>query len=89
MLALYYYSYNHVKPHGSVRTKGNNRVTPAMASGIADRPATYEDLVAHRGVARDRCVKTQCPLKVPMPWSSSTRAPEALAFRPVHVECWV
>ncbi len=62
MLALYYYSYNHVKPHGSVRTKGNNRVTPAMASGIADRPATYEDLVAHRGVARDRCVKTQCPL---------------------------
>ena len=46
MLALYYYSYNHVKPHGSVRTKGNNRVTPAMASGIADRPATYQDLVA-------------------------------------------
>ena len=46
MLALYYYSYNHVKPHGSVRTKGNNRITPAMAAGIATRPATYEDLVA-------------------------------------------
>ena len=45
-LSLYYYSYNHVKPHGSVRTKGNNRVTPAMAAGIADRPATYADLVA-------------------------------------------
>ena len=46
MLALYYYSYNHVKPHGSVRTKGNNRITPAMAAGIATRPATYKDLVA-------------------------------------------
>ena len=45
-LALYYFSYNHVKPHGSVRTKGNNRITPAMAAGIATRPATYEDLVA-------------------------------------------
>ena len=46
MLALYYYSYNHVKPHGSLRTKRNNRITPAMAAGIATRPATYEDLVA-------------------------------------------
>ena len=46
MLALYYFSYNHVKPHGSVRTKGNNRITPAMAAGIADRPATYADLVS-------------------------------------------
>ena len=28
-----------------MRTKGNNRITPAMAAGIADRPATYADLV--------------------------------------------
>ena len=45
MLALYYFSYNHVKPHGSLRTKRDNRVTPAMAAGIAARPATYADLV--------------------------------------------
>ena len=45
-LALYFYVYNHVKPHGSLRTKRDNRVTPAMAAGIADRPATFEDLVA-------------------------------------------
>ena len=37
--------YNHVKPHGSLRTKRDNRVTPAMAAGIADRPATLEALV--------------------------------------------
>ena len=45
-LSLYFFVYNHVKPHGSVRTKWNNRVTPAMAAGLADRPATFEDLVA-------------------------------------------
>ena len=44
--ALYFYCYNWVKPHGSVRTKRNNRVTPAMAAGLTDRPATYADLVA-------------------------------------------
>ena len=45
MLALYYYVANHVKPHGALRTKGDNRITPAMAAGIADRPATLEALV--------------------------------------------
>ena len=44
-LALYFYHYNHVKPHGALRTKRDNRVTPAMAAGIADRPATLEQLV--------------------------------------------
>ncbi|MDD9985005.1 MAG: IS1 family transposase [Spirochaetaceae bacterium] len=44
-LALYIYHYNHVKPHGAVRTKANNQITPAMAAGIADRPATLEGLV--------------------------------------------
>ena len=46
MLALYFHVYNHVKPHGAVRTKRNNRITPAMAAGVADRPATLEQLVA-------------------------------------------
>ena len=45
MLALYFHAYNHIKPHGSVRTKRNNRVTPAMAAGLTDRPATYAELV--------------------------------------------
>ncbi len=45
MQAIYFFSYNHVKPHGSLRTKGDNRVTPAMASGIAERPATLGQLV--------------------------------------------
>lgn len=44
-LALYIYHYNHVKPHGAVRTKWNNQITPAIAAGIADRPATLEELV--------------------------------------------
>ena len=35
-----------MKPHGALRTTGDNRVTPAMAAGIADRPATLEQLVA-------------------------------------------
>ena len=46
MMTLYFFSYNHVKPHGAVRTKRNNRITPAMAAGIATRPATIEELVA-------------------------------------------
>ena len=46
MLALYYYVANWVKPHGALRTKGDNRITPAMAAGIAGRPATLEELVA-------------------------------------------
>ena len=46
MIALYFHVYNHVKPHGSLRTKLNNRVTPAMAAGLADRPVTLAELVA-------------------------------------------
>ena len=46
MLALYFHVYNWIKPHGSVRTKRNNRVTPAMAAGLADRPATLAELVS-------------------------------------------
>ena len=46
MLALYFHVYNWIKPHGSLRTKRNNQITPAMAAGIADRPATLAELVA-------------------------------------------
>ena len=45
-LSLYFFVANHVKPHGSLRTKRDNRITPAMAAGIADRPATLAELVA-------------------------------------------
>ena len=45
-LSLYFFVYNDVKPHGSLRTKRDNRITPAMAAGIADRPATLTELVA-------------------------------------------
>ena len=45
MLDLFYFYYNFVKPHGSVRTKRNNKITPAMAAGLTDRPATFTELV--------------------------------------------
>ena len=38
MLSLYFFWYNNVRPNSAVRTKLNNRVTPAMAAGLADRP---------------------------------------------------
>ena len=56
MLALYFHCYNHVRPHGSVRTARNNRVTPAMAAGLADRPATLEQLV---GLVDERAPEVQ------------------------------
>ena len=34
-----------MKPHGSLHTKRNNQITPAMAAGIVDRPATLAELV--------------------------------------------
>ena len=46
MLALYFHVYNWIKPHGSLGTNGNNQITPAMAAGIAERPATLAELVA-------------------------------------------
>ena len=45
MLALYFHVYNHIKPHGSLRTARDNRVTPAMAAGVAERPATFDQFV--------------------------------------------
>lgn len=45
MQAIYFFHYNHVRPNSAVRTKNNNRVTPAMAAGLADRPATLAQLV--------------------------------------------
>ena len=44
-VCLYFYWYNWCRPHSAVRTKWNNRITPAMAAGLADRPATLEQLV--------------------------------------------
>jgi hypothetical protein len=39
-VALYYFSYNFVKIHRSLRT------TPAMAAGVTDRLSEVSDLVA-------------------------------------------
>ena len=36
-IALYSIHYNMVRPHLSLRTKGDNRVTPAMAAGCVFR----------------------------------------------------
>ena len=44
-LCLYFYWYNSCRPHSAVRTKRNNQITPAMAVGLTDRPATMEQLV--------------------------------------------
>jgi IS1 family transposase len=54
-VALYFMHYNFCRPHRSLRTKTDNRVTPAMAAGIAKRPWTIQDLLdllpetKHRG----------------------------------------
>ena len=44
-ISLYSFFYNWVRPHRSLRTKGNNRVTPAMSAGLTDRQASVEELV--------------------------------------------
>ena len=44
-IALHFAYYNWCRPHRSLRTEKNNRVTPAMAAGLADRPMTIEQLV--------------------------------------------
>lgn len=45
-VALHYLWYNFGRPHLSLRTEKNNKVTPAMAAGVAERPWTVEDVVA-------------------------------------------
>ena len=45
-LALHFAYYNFCRPHETLRTKGNNRVTPAMAAGLEQRQWTIEQLVA-------------------------------------------
>ena len=44
-IALYSIHYNMVRPHLSLRTKGDNQVTPAMAAGLSSRPWKMERLV--------------------------------------------
>ena len=46
MVALYAYWYNHCRPHLSLRSRSDNRVTPAMVAGLAYRPSTFEELIA-------------------------------------------
>jgi IS1 family transposase len=45
-VSLHYMWYNFGRPHLSLRTPKNNRVTPAMAAGIAERPWTVEEVIA-------------------------------------------
>jgi IS1 family transposase len=44
-ISLHFAYYNFCRPHRSLRTKGDNRVTPAMAAGVARRPMSVEDLI--------------------------------------------
>jgi len=54
-IALHFASYNLCRPHSSVRTRYNNRVTPAMAAGLEKRQWKIEGLptllapVKHKG----------------------------------------
>jgi len=45
-IALHFAYYNLCRPRSSVRTKGNNRVTPSMAAGLEKRQWKVEDLLA-------------------------------------------
>jgi IS1 family transposase len=45
-VALHFAYYNLCRPHRSLRTETNNRVTPAMAAGVAKRPWTIQELLA-------------------------------------------
>ena len=45
-VALHFMHYNFVRPHSSLRTERDNRVTPAMAAGLAERPWTVEEVIA-------------------------------------------
>lgn len=45
-VSLHFAYYNFCRPHGSLRTARNNRVTPAMAAGVTDRQWTITDLLA-------------------------------------------
>ena len=42
---LHFMVYNWIRPHGTLRTEKDNRVTPAMAAGLARRPWTVEGMV--------------------------------------------
>jgi IS1 family transposase len=44
-IALHFMHYNFCRPHLSLRTERNNRITPAMASGLAKAPWTLEEVV--------------------------------------------
>jgi len=45
-IALHFAYYNLCRPHSSIRTERNNRVTPAMAAGLEKRQWKIEDLLA-------------------------------------------
>lgn len=48
-IALHFMHYNFCRPHLSLRTERNNRITPAMASGLAKSPWTLEEVVGLLG----------------------------------------
>lgn len=62
-IALYTMHYNYCRPHSAIRTKSNNRITPAMKAGLADHQWKLEELIAllppveHKG-GRPRKVET-------------------------------
>ena len=43
---LHFMVYNFVRPHGSLKTEESNKVTPAMAAGVARRPWSIANVVA-------------------------------------------
>lgn len=44
-ISLHFCYYNFCRPHRSLRTVKDNRVTPAMAAGVARQPMVIEELI--------------------------------------------
>ena len=44
-VAIHFMHYNFCRPHRSIRTKRNNRITPAMAAGVAKEPWSLEKII--------------------------------------------
>lgn len=74
-VALEFFAYNYIRPHGTLSKAAGRKTTPAMAAVLTDRVWSWEEVAPRRTLPRSRCeVRLRDEVSSGRPRSSAKRS---------------